>query len=113
MAKGKLEEWDVTLLSKLLLDDPGLLKNDEEAYSATSKIRSPAPPATGVVGFMIISVLKCELMCADPPCPPRGLRNTVVHEFGVGLSRTRFDELWGSLMAPLTILATFSGPEMQ
>ena len=40
IAKAKVEEWDISLLARLLLDDPGIMRDREHASNAASKIRA-------------------------------------------------------------------------
>lgn len=39
IGKSKIEEWDISLVSKLLLEDPGLLKDVTEAKKAVEDVR--------------------------------------------------------------------------
>ena len=39
IAKSHIDQWDISLLSKLLLDDPGLLKDPKDAKKAAEDVR--------------------------------------------------------------------------
>ena len=81
IAKAKVEEWDISLLARLLLDDPRILKDQKDASNAAAEIR--ASRNDFVHNFL-------------------SQRD---------LSQPDFDKFWRSIITHLSTLADFSGPE--